>query len=188
MHLVNTPEFIQKAFPSIIWNSKSDPKLKITFDDGPHPESTPIILNLLEKKGLKATFFCVGANVIKYPKLFNEIIESGHGIGNHGYDHISGWTTPKKKYIEDAMKAAELIPSNYFRPPYGRISISQFKALKKQFKIVLWNVNSWDFSSRTDPEIVRNYVHTNLQNDSILLMHDKPSCLSKIQFVLENLS
>lgn len=187
MHLVNTPKFIQKAFPSIIWNSKSDPKLKITFDDGPHPESTSAILDLLESKGIKATFFCVGAKVRKYPKLFNRIIESGHGIGNHGYDHLSGWTTSKNKYIRDAMKAAELIPTNYFRPPYGRISISQFKALKKQFKIVLWNVNSWDFSSSTDPEMVSKYVHTHLQKDSILLMHDKPSCLTKIQSALEQM-
>ncbi len=120
--MYHTPIIIQKLFPGVIWRiPNSENKVFLTFDDGPDPEGTPRILDILAKYDAKATFFCLGRQVEKYPTLFERILKEGHAVGNHTYSHLNGWTTANEKYFEDIERANEIIGSKLFRPPYGRI-------------------------------------------------------------------
>lgn len=187
MLISKTPRFIKGIFPSILWTCETDPYLRITFDDGPHPESTPYILDLLDELSLKATFFCLGRQVEKYPALYKEIIGRGHKVGNHGYAHLSGWTTPTSTYLEDIKKASQVIDSEYFRPAYGRMRFSQFSEIKKNFKIALWDIMTWDFKESVTPDSIINRISTKADTKSILLFHDKPECVAKVRSALSTL-
>ncbi len=116
------PVWIRKLFPGLIWTIPNDNnEIYLTFDDGPDPEVTPWVLDLLAKYDAKATFFCLGRNVERYPEIFKRILCEGHAVGNHSYSHLDGWRTGKKRYVRDIERAAKLIQSFLFRPPYGRI-------------------------------------------------------------------
>ncbi|MBN2682238.1 MAG: polysaccharide deacetylase family protein, partial [Bacteroidales bacterium] len=134
-----------KIYPSAIWKIPVDKKtVFLSFDDGPHPEITPRVLDLLDSHNAQASFFCVGKNVEKYPGIYSEILKRGHVTGNHTFSHLNGWKTINKDYFEDIKKASQLIDSNLFRPPYGRIKTSQLWKLKKDYKIIMWDVLSMD--------------------------------------------
>ena len=184
MLISKTPRLVTRLFSSIVWTCESDPRLRITFDDGPHPDSTLYILELLEKRNQKATFFCLGKQVEKYPSLYQEIIYHGHQVGNHGYAHLSGWTTSTQDYLADVEKASRFIDSKYFRPAYGRMKPSQFAEIKKSHTVVLWDLMTWDFKKDVSAETVQNSVIKNATADSILLFHDQPHCLNKIEAAL----
>jgi len=149
----------------------------LTFDDGPHPGSTPLLLSLLRNYNVKATFFLVGSQAEKYPHLVNEIKQMGHVIGNHSYSHLRGTDTNTTTYINDVMKAHTIINSRYFRPPYGKITPSQFLALKKQFRIVFWTWDTLDYQIDT-PIFPSNFPH-------IILMHDYPTAVKRLLIPLE---
>ena len=143
---VKTPKIVQQFFPSIIWKKKTtNKKIWLTFDDGPDKEITVFLLNLLKKLKIHATFFLIGEQIVKYPELTKKIIEDGHVIGNHSYSHLNGLLTSNKKYYNDIDRAQKIVNSNIFRPPYGKISPIQLRTLKKKFKIIMWDVLSWDF-------------------------------------------
>jgi peptidoglycan-N-acetylglucosamine deacetylase len=164
---------IKAFFPDVVW--RMDPnrrELFLTFDDGPNPETTPAILDILDAEKVSATFFCIGRNCEKHPQLFQRILESGHGVGNHTYDHLNGWKTDKETYLKDVQKAAEIIPGNLFRPPYGRISPGQARALKKNFSIVMWDVLSWDFDRILSPATCIRKTLGNIRAGSIITLHD----------------
>ncbi len=183
--MVRIPALIRKIFFDIIWKIPGQtPSIYLTFDDGPGPELTPWILKTLESYKIKATFFCVGENVEKYPELYNNIILGGHSTGNHTFSHINGWKSGVKEYIYDVEKAAKFINSKLFRPPYGRIRHLQKKALKKKYEIVMWNVLSKDYDqSLTEWEVLENVL--NYANPgSVVVFHDNVIVEEKLKFVL----
>ncbi len=165
--------FIRAIYPEAIWNVKnSKNEIYITFDDGPDPEITPKVLDILKQFNAKATFFCVGENVKKYPEAFKQIIAGGHAVGNHTYNHLKGWRTNNKDYFENIEMAANYILSNLFRPPYGRLKISQYSKLCKKYKIIMWDVLSLDYSKNITKEKCAQKVIKNARPGSIVVFHD----------------
>lgn len=130
MYLIKTPWWLRAVYPSYIWKIHTDEKvIYLTFDDGPHETATPFVLAELKKYHAKATFFCVGNNVVKHSDIYRQILEEGHSVGNHTYNHINGWKSEDQLYIKEVYKAARQIDSSLFRPPYGRIKKFQAKLL-----------------------------------------------------------
>ena len=183
---VKTPKFIQKLFPSITWRKENaQNNIWLTFDDGPHQESTPFILNVLKEEQVKATFFLVGEQMEKHPELLNQIISEGHIVANHSYSHKNGWLSNNSTYFNDIEKCQKLITENkLFRPPYGKISPLQISHLKKNYKIILWDVLSWDFSLYNTPKKVKESVLKNTVSGSIILFHNNKKSFKNLQPIL----
>jgi peptidoglycan/xylan/chitin deacetylase (PgdA/CDA1 family) len=175
------PFFILRlVYPEAIFRVTTTKELCLTFDDGPHPDSTPHILEILEASNVKAVFFCSGWEAEKYPEIVNLIVSKGHVIGNHGYNHLSGWKTNVSVYIENANKAEEFTSSGLFRPPYGRIRPSQYRELVKKYRIVFWDLMPYDFDEKMDRKRVLNILKKKIRPGSVIVLHDKTSssCLS----------
>lgn len=183
--MVRIPALIRKVFFNIIWKIPGKtPAIYLTFDDGPVPELTPWILQTLKKNKIEATFFCVGENVKKYPELYEKIIADGHSTGNHTFGHINGWKSGTKEYIYDIEKASKYIKSNLFRPPYGKIRSLQKKALRKKYKIVMWDVLSKDYDqSITEWKVLENVLNYTSPG-SVVVFHDNIKAEEKLKFVL----
>jgi peptidoglycan-N-acetylglucosamine deacetylase len=156
----------------------------LTFDDGPNPETTPVILDILKNHNAKGTFFCVGNNVEKYPNIFQQIRQEGHTIGNHTYWHLKGWDTPVDEYMEDIRKCAGIVPSNLFRPPYGSMTPKQYRLLKDKYTIVLWDVLIADYDSSFSAKQCIDIVKSNVKRGSIIVFHDNLKAKDKISEVL----
>ena len=172
-------------YPSLLWHVPvKDKILYLTFDDGPIPEVTPWVLEELRKRNIKATFFCIGDNVRKHPAIFQSIRENGHTAGNHTYHHLNGWNTADKKYNEDIELANKLISSGLFRPPYGKIRISQISALKKKYRIVMWDVLSKDYDTNLNGEQCYQRVIKSAQPGSVIVFHDSLKAQDRIRFAL----
>jgi len=184
---VTTPKFIQALFPSLVWRKEtSNKEIWLTFDDGPDPEITPWILSVLKEEKVKATFFLVGQQIEEFPGLVGEIVKEGHTIANHSYSHANGWLCAKEKYIADIEKCQELMPSNkLFRPPYGKITKAQISLLKEQYKIILWDVLSWDFHQNTSPKRVQENILKNTTAGSIIVLHNNQKSYKNLQPILE---
>jgi peptidoglycan-N-acetylglucosamine deacetylase len=172
-------------FKEIVWNfPDKDKELFISFDDGPTEGITQWVLSVLAEYNAQATFFCAGENVENNPKLFKQIISEGHSVGNHGYSHIKGWYTRNKKYFQDVRLASDYINSNLFRPPYGRIKPSQIKHLKKDFKIVMWDVLTRDYNNNLKQETcLRKTMHL-IKPGSIIVFHDTEKAERNLKYVL----
>jgi peptidoglycan/xylan/chitin deacetylase (PgdA/CDA1 family) len=163
-------------YPGALFRIRTKEKeLCLTFDDGPDPESTPRILDILEAHNVKAIFFCLGQKAGQYPHLVSLIISKGHIIGNHGYLHLSGWKTNTVDYIENVSKAAKLTSPYLFRPPYGRIRPSQYRELVKQFRIIFWDLMPFDFDEQMSNENTLNVLKTRIRPGSVIVLHDKTS-------------
>ncbi|OIP81816.1 MAG: polysaccharide deacetylase family protein [Porphyromonadaceae bacterium CG2_30_38_12] len=157
----------------LVWHKPTSSKvIYLTFDDGPVPEVTPTVLDILDQYGWKATFFCVGDNVAKYPALYAEILRRGHHTANHTYNHLKGFSTNTASYVANVNKAATLIQSNLFRPPHGQITFKQQQALKSTYRIIMWDVISYDFDKKQTPQHVFKTVAKRLRNGSIVVFHD----------------
>jgi len=156
----------------------------LTFDDGPVPDATPEVLDILSEFRVQATFFLVGDNVRKHPDIFNRVMLEGHGIGNHTFHHLNGWQTPPGAYIEDVYRCREYFDTKLFRPPYGRFTPSQYFLLRKDFKFILWSVLTYDFHRHTTPaQCLKNAIdHT--QNGSIVVFHDSLKSIDNVRFAL----
>jgi peptidoglycan-N-acetylglucosamine deacetylase len=180
MRLFRPFPFLKLVYPDAVYRISTAKKLCLTFDDGPHPDTTPEILRILESHRLKAVFFCNGRNAEKFPGLVELIVSKGHVIGNHGYDHLSGWKTNVSDYIENARRADKSTSSLLFRPPYGRIRLSQYNRLKKKYKIVLWDLMPYDFDEEIDGKRAFNILREKIRPGSIIVLHDNAtsSCLS----------
>lgn len=185
MILPKTPTIIT-AFPSsLIWKlSRKEKKLYLTFDDGPTPEITQKILEILKEYEAKATFFCLGKNVIQNPGIYNLILEQGHATGNHTHTHLNGWKTRSRKYFEDINQASGVIQSNLFRPPYGRLKTKQILRLKSDYKIIMWEILSGDYSKKISPEKCTENVISNAQSGSIIVFHDSEKAKKNVLFAL----
>ena len=186
MHkLIKTPTLIQFFFPSLLWSKKRDKKiLYLTFDDGPYNMLSPFILDELKKYKAKATFFYLGSKAEKYPQLIKRCKDENHKIGNHTYSHPNGWKTKNSRYYQDIEKANKLLNSNLFRPPYGRIKPSQINHLKKYYKIIMWDILSWDFDKKTSPEECYNNIIKNTKSGSIIVLHENEKSAKNVKEVL----
>jgi len=170
---------------NIIWNIPNKQKeIFLTFDDGPNPSTTEFILECLDKYNAKATFFCIGKNVEKYPQLFEAILKGGHTIGNHTYNHLKGWKCSLQEYIDDVQLASKFIESNLFRPPYGQISFSQAKVLHRTYKIVFWSVLTWDFKIKIEPSRCLDNTSLKTKMGDIIVFHDSTKAFHKVEHVL----
>ena len=186
MHkLIKTPTLIQFFFPSLLWSKKRDKKiLYLTFDDGPYNMLSPFILDELKKYKAKATFFYLGSKAEKYPQLIKRCKDENHKIGNHTYSHPNGWKTKNSRYYQDIEKANKLLNSNLFRPPYGRIKPTQINHLKKYYKIIMWDILSWDFDKKTSPKECYNNIIKNTKSGSIIVLHENEKSAKNVKEVL----
>ena len=191
---IKTNWIIKKIFPNYIWDLPNlENKIYLTFDDGPTPEITEWILQELEKHHAKATFFCIGKNIEKQPRLFDKLISEGHAIGNHTFNHLKGWNTPTETYLENVewcnleiQKLKNLYSeSKLFRPPYGKIKRSQSKILRRLgFKIIMWDVLSADFDQTISPEQCLKNVLEKAKSGSIIVFHDSVKAFPNLEYTL----
>ena len=181
-----TPKLFQTIFPSLVWkNTTTEKKVWLTFDDGPSPEITPFILDILQRNNVKATFFCLGKQIEKYPEITQRIETENHIIGNHSFSHPNGLTTCTKKYLKDVEKCQNLIPkTTLFRPPFGKIYPWQINKLRNHYKIIMWDVMGLDFDKKTSKEKCLSNVVNNVENGSIIVLHDNEKSFKNLQFAL----
>lgn len=187
-YLVKTPWWLKKLYPGCLWDMKTKEKtLFLTFDDGPHPVATPFVLEQLKKYNAKATFFCIGENVKKYPDIFQQIIAEGHAVGNHTQHHINGWKVNDTEYINNITEAQEYIKSNLFRPPYGRIKRSQIKRLlsaNSNMKIVMWNILAGDWDTNVYPHVCCDRIKDKASASDIIVFHDSEKAWKRMSYSL----
>lgn len=183
------PKWIEWVYPQRIWRMQdSGNQLYLSFDDGPHPEITPMVLEMLKQYDAKATFFCIGDRVARYPHVFNAIREAGHAVGNHTHHHLNGWKTSDEHYLQDVQKAQALIGTDLFRPPYGRLKSSQAKALNALgMKVVMWTVLSADYDKSLSPKSCTTRVLGNMRGGDIHLFHDSEKASGNMFYALERL-
>jgi len=194
MYFVKSPLLLKWFYSALIWNkSRSKKIVYLTFDDGPIPNVTDFVLNTLKTFKIKATFFCIGDNIIKHPTLFERLKNEDHAIGNHTFNHLNGWKTDKETYLHNVLKCQELTKTHLFRPPYGRIKKSQIKKLKVQslnleastpLEIVMWDVLSGDFDPSISPEKCYQHVIKNTENGSIIVFHDSLKAFDRLHYAL----
>lgn len=185
MRIVKPSKFFRMLYPSLLWEMpKSGEKtIYLTFDDGPHPLITPKVLEILARYNAKATFFCIGNNVKLYPKTFELLKKEGHSVGIHTYNHENGWKTKTADYIKSFNAANDLIHSNLFRPPHGKIKRSELKKLKtlnSKLKIVAWTVIAYDWDHALSPEDVYQNVVRNSGDGAIVTFHDSIKAYSNM--------
>jgi peptidoglycan-N-acetylglucosamine deacetylase len=185
---IKTPWLVQRYFSSYVWFIPTKEKVVyLTFDDGPHPDITPFVLNELKKYNAKATFFCVGSNVVKYPETYQRIITEGHAVGNHTQNHVNGWKVPSDVYLSNVSEGFVHIHSHLFRPPYGRIKRDQAASILQKHpgtRIIMWDVLSADFDQRISPEGCFQNVVKNISRGSIIVFHDSVKAFRNLEYAL----
>jgi len=187
MLIEQPPHLYRMLFPNAVWRIE-DPVRKtvyLTFDDGPIPEVTPWVLDLLDRYGVQATFFCVGDNVRKHPEVYRQVIEKGHRTGNHTFHHLQGWKHSLGKFLDNAGQARELIDSSLFRPPHGHLGMNQCRKLQDAgYRIIMWDVVTRDYSRFMSPEQVLQNVKRYTRNGSILVFHDSLKAEKNLRYAL----
>ena len=187
LYWIKTHSFIKKIFKNFVWDIPNyENKIFLTFDDGPTPEITNWVLDELKKYNAKATFFCIGNNIQKYPEIYQNLIEDGHSVGNHTFDHLNGWKNNAEKYIKNVLLAENFINAQpkLFRPPYGKIKTFQANKLRKLgYKIIMWDVLSADFDNEITPEKYLQNVLSNIKSGSIIVFHDSQKASKNLKYV-----
>lgn len=180
------PRFLRPLFgKSVQWNVKTTSKvIYLTFDDGPVPEVTPQVLDILDAYGWKATFFCVGDNVRKYPEVYQEVLRRGHQTANHTFNHIKGFETQTDEYVRNVELAAQWIDSDLFRPPHGHITYKQIRSLKSNYRIIMWDVITHDYNRNFSPDQVFRNVEKYVRSGSIVVFHDSIKAQNNVLTVL----
>lgn len=189
--LHRTPFFLPLLYPGLLWRMPSNKKeIYLTFDDGPVPGPTEFVLDELKKYKLAATFFCIGDNIHKHPDLFKRIINEGHAVANHTFNHLKGWQTSTPEYLDNIKKCDQVMDANsasvtatYFRPPYGRITRAQIKALTDK-KIVMWDVLTRDYDANLSPTSCLQESLKATRNGSIVVFHDSVKAEKNLREVL----
>lgn len=186
MIIEQPPLLYRLLFPEAIWRIKRKRRkvVFLTFDDGPIPEVTPWVLDLLDKYGIKATFFMVGDNVRRHPELLEEVKARGHSYGNHTMHHLQGFKVSRVRYMRDITEAASYIDSPLFRPPHGLIRWAQAKAIKNHYNIVMYDLVTRDYSKKLNPEQVLANVRRYVRNGSVIVFHDSLKARKNMQQAL----
>ncbi|SEK64520.1 polysaccharide deacetylase family protein [Parapedobacter koreensis] len=185
MYTVSAPIILKWLYPTLTWHrSRAEKRIFLTFDDGPIPDVTPAIINTLKKYGIKATFFCVGENIKKHPDLFDDLLENGHRIGNHTYNHLNGWKIPNETYVRNVAQCQQLVQTNLFRPPYGRGTRAQYATLRAAYEIIMWDVLSGDFDTNLAPQKCLQNVISHTRNGSIVVFHDNIKAIPRVTYAL----
>ncbi len=185
MFIEQLPVFIRGVYRKVTW--RKDSRLKniyLTFDDGPIPEVTPWVLDVLDTYGVKATFFCVAENVWRYPEIYQEIIRRGHRTGNHTYNHLRGFFTSTKKYLANVEKASGFVQSDLFRPPHGELRSLQYFRLRKKYQIIQWDVITRDYNPDLTGEEVFGIVRKYARNGSIVVFHDSLKAQRNMKYAM----
>ena len=185
MFIEQPSKWLRWLYPKALWRmDENDHSVYITFDDGPIPESTPLLLKTLRDFDVKATFFVVGDNVRKYPDLYQQIVDEGHRVGNHTFNHIGGARHSIRTYEKNVQQCDELIHSDLFRPPHGWMRPTQYHRYKNKYRIVMWDLVTRDYSKLLSPyDVVRN-IHRYARNGSIITFHDSLKSIDKLYFAL----
>ncbi|MBK6363485.1 MAG: polysaccharide deacetylase family protein [Saprospiraceae bacterium] len=179
------PGWFTKIFPGIIWRGDAEgKKVFLTFDDGPIPEVTPWVLDILGQYNQKATFFCVGENVQKHQLIFNRIIEEGHSVGNHTFHHVDGWKKSVKEYQDEIEKTDKFVEGSLFRPPFGRMTPQQYNLLKKSRGVVYWTFLSGDFDPDFHVGKCLDEVEKLASDGCILVFHDSLKAQKNLRIIL----
>jgi peptidoglycan/xylan/chitin deacetylase (PgdA/CDA1 family) len=201
MYLNKIPRFLQDLFPEALWHvATTAKKLYLTFDDGPTPEVTDWVLNILQRYEARATFFVLGKNVALHREIFLNIIASGHAIGNHSYNHLSGWKSEDEIYYHDIEMCSDIIRTIQstlpckmaenktkkllFRPPYGRLTLSQYASLSRQYEIVMWDILSGDFDARISSRQCFENCRKYARPGSVIVFHDTHRAFEKLKTCL----
>ena len=187
-YFVRTPRWLQKLYSRLIWKMPGKGNVVyLSFDDGPHAEITPFVLDELKKFDAKASFFCLGKNLLKNHDVYKRIIEEGHAVGNHGFNHLNGWKTKDRVWLDDIEAAKKHIDSNLFRPPYGKLTRFQIKTLagpRFNFHTVMWTVLSADFDQRLTPEQCYTHVRKKAKCGDIVVFHDSEKAFPRLRYAL----
>ncbi|RSC95123.1 polysaccharide deacetylase family protein [Tenacibaculum singaporense] len=189
LYFIKTPRILKRLFAKYTWSFFSTQKeIFLTFDDGPIPEVTEFVLDQLNEFNAKATFFCIGDNIRKYPAVFSRIINEGHSVGNHTFNHLNGWKNSNTSYINNINKCENLLShqkTKLFRPPYGKIKRKQAKQLlASDYKIIMWDVLSADFDPTITKEKCLQNILRNVENGSIIVFHDSIKASDKLYYAL----
>jgi len=189
MYFIKTPFWLRLIYRSCIWRKPTEDKvLFLSFDDGPHPEATPFVLEQLASFNAKASFFCIGKNVQLFSEIYAAIITAGHTVGNHTQNHMNGWENKTDHYIADIQEASKSIHSNLFRPPYGRISFAQIKALRSDPSlpqdIIMWDVLGGDFDTTITGDQCAQNVIQHAGPGSIIVFHDSAKAMDRLKVAL----
>ena len=185
MFIEQVPGFVRKLFPKALWRMNPDEKaVYLTFDDGPIPVITPWVVDLLGQHNIKATFFMVGDNVRKHPLEYKLVVDAGHKVGNHTFNHLKGLFTDTYDYLDNVEKANELIHSNLFRPPHGLLRRSQYKELSRNYRFIMWDLVTRDYSNRLNGEEVLAIVKRLVRNGSIITFHDSLRSEENLKYAL----
>lgn len=186
MFIEQPPKLIRYLYPSALWRmDRNDRAVYLTFDDGPIPRVTPWVLDILDKYDIKATFFMVGDNIRKHPDEFKMVVERGHRIGNHTFNHIRGLSYDISSYMENTEKAGNMMfNTDLFRPPHGYMSPKQYKALKEKYKIIMWDLVTRDYNRKLNGEQVLAKVKKYARNGSIITFHDSLKSEENLKYAL----
>jgi peptidoglycan-N-acetylglucosamine deacetylase len=192
MKFYRTPLLVRKMLSRFTWRVPVTGKtIYLTFDDGPIPEVTPFVLDTLKKYNAKATFFMVGDNVQRHPEIAEQVKRAGHTIGNHTYNHLSGWRNSESVYLQNTYKCQQALEPflepgkpNLLRPPYGQIKIGQAAKLSKDYQIIMWDVLSYDFDKNLLSDICLQQTIAATRPGSIVLFHDSLKARRNLEFAL----
>lgn len=190
LFLHKSPRLLRAFYSQFVWNVPTDEKIiYLTFDDGPIPDITEWVLQQLAQYQAKATFFCIGENIQKHPEVLAQVLEQGHSIGNHTFNHLNGWKTNDLIYNQNVEKCQAVLPveTNLFRPPYGRIKLSQAEPLLANHRIVMWDVLTGDFERYLSPAHCLEKTLEHTQAGSIVVLHDSLKAWQNMSYVLPRL-
>jgi len=193
LYFTKTPWWLKSLYPRCVWDIPvADKILYLTFDDGPNPLTTPYVLDRLKAFDAKATFFCIGKNVIEHSAIYRRILDEGHRVGNHTFNHYNGWKVTDEQYLQNILQAGKYIDSSLFRPPYGRITRFQVKLLSgirnspanTNFRIIMWDVLSGDFDTKLSCEQCSANVIKNVRPGSVIVFHDSEKAFPRMKDAL----
>jgi len=199
--LTRPPRLLHALLPGCEWTGPrrtpaGAPALYLTFDDGPIPEETPWVLEQLALFNAKASFFCVGENVERYPDIARAVLAAGHRLGNHTYHHRSAWATTQPDYLAEAAQCqralvgvglAEMAARPLFRPPYGRLTWPLLPALKSEFRLIMWSALTRDYDPALSPEDCLRFALAAVRPGDVVVFHDSRKASARLRFVLPRL-
>ncbi|MBQ3237449.1 MAG: polysaccharide deacetylase family protein [Bacteroidaceae bacterium] len=185
MFIEQPPQFIRRLYPRACWRMDSSERaVYLTFDDGPIPEVTPWVLDVLDKYRIKATFFMVGDNVRKHPDEFKMVVERGHRIGNHTYNHLKGMAEHTDHYVANIDKADCYLSTNLFRPPHGLMRLRQYRALCERYHIIMWDLVTRDYNPKLNGRQILRKVQQYARPGSIITFHDSLRATHNLYYAL----